>query len=221
MSRAEKETSRDNAGAKESFRKLSFGGKVSHILHYYKWFLLFAVFIAIAVVTLTRDVRTNLKEEPYLRVILVDGNEAACGRTAIFREFAEAFGEKETDSVYVESALKGGDAASLQILSSRIAGGEADVIVLPEDLYREYGARGAFAPLTDILPKEYLSTRENAAAAVTDSLSGEEIECGFFIDGGRLWDELIYPEESKSVIAVCSVSERKETAAEFLKYLLP
>ena len=221
MKKTEKMISKDEAAAKESFQKLSLRGKLSHIWHYYKWFFLLFAGAALIIATLTRDIRTNLQEEPFLRVVLLGGNEAAVERTQLFAEFSKQFAEKDTDEVDVDAALKNGDAASLQILSSRIAGKETDLLVLPENLYREYGQRGAFAPLTDLLPEDYLAAHKDAEVSVIDSLSGEEIICGLFADGGKLEEELIYPAGSQNVIAVCAGSDRKENAAMLMRILLP
>lgn len=213
--------SRDNAEAREGFEKLSPAGKFRHIWHYYKWFILLAVAALIAVITLTRDVGHNLAEERFLNVSLVGGNEAALKMTSVFTGFAEQFGEKESDSVYVDAGLKDNDAASLQILSSRIAGGESDVVAADGESFRQFGERGAFAPLSEVLPEDYLESHREQFVSVKDSLSGEDVACGLAISSGPLVEDHIYAGDGGHVIGICSMAERKDLAAELLMQLLP
>lgn len=213
--------SRDNAEAREGFEKLSPAGKFRHIWHYYKWFILLAVAALIAVITLTRDVGHNLAEERFLNVSLVGGNEAALTMTSVFTDFAEQFGEKESDSVYVDAALKDNDSASLQILSSRLAGGESDVVAADGESFRQFGERGAFSPLSELLPEDYLESHKEQLVSVKDSLSGEDVVCGLVIDNGPLVEDHVYAESSGHVIGICSMAERKDLAAELLMRLVP
>ncbi len=213
------EYSRDDAAARESFEKLSPAAKIKHIWHYNKGVFFLLIAILAAVITLTRDVGHNLAEERFLNVSLVGGNAAAVEGSSAFTRFAEAFGEKETDVVWVDASLKDDDASSVQILSSRLAGGESDVVAAETETFRQLAERGAFSVLADFLPEEYLESHKEQLFSVKDSLSGEEAVCGLRIEGGLLAEDYIYEGNGGHVIGICSLAERKDLAAELLMWL--
>lgn len=214
------EYSADELSARESYEKLSLAGKIKHIWHYYKGFLFLFIVILTAVITITRDVGHNLTKERFLNVSLVGGNTAALERTSAFTRFAETFGEKESDAVYVDASLEN-DAASLQILSSRLAGGESDIVAADVETFRQFGEKGAFAPLSGLLPEDYLESHKEQLFSVKDSLNGEEVVCGIRIEGGLLVEDFVYNGDGSHVAGICSMAEKKNLAAKLLMWLIP
>lgn len=214
------EYSADAVSARESYEKLSLAGKFKHIWHYYKGFFFLFIVILTAVITLTRDVGHNLTKERFLNVNLVGGNAAALERTSAFARFAESFGKNESDAVYVDASLKN-DAASLQILSSRLAGGESDIVAADAETFRQFGEKGAFVPLTGLLPEDYLESHKEQLFSVKDSLNAEDIVCGIRIEEGLLVDDFVYEGDGSHVAGICSMAENKNLAAELLMWLIP
>lgn len=191
---------------KKALEGKSFGYKAKYYIYYYKWYAIGIVAAALLLFSLINTIRNN--KEVVLGVAVVNGVFEA-DYEGFKNDFVSHIGLNEKQDVDIDSGytISAGeqnsfDLQSMQKIFVRMAAGQLDIIIAPEDIFSYFADIGYMTDLRNVLPQEEIDKYDvlighvpddsveavdNANASRHDELSGINIadfpkikESGFF-----------------------------------------
>lgn len=211
---------------REKFGKLSFKEKLGYLWDYYKWVPALVVVLAV-VIAIGVHVAKDSRKETVLSAAIINGikNEGNEG-LKLSEGFAEYIGlDPKTQSLSLDDTylikLADGDQVTVACqtkLMAAIQGETLDLMVMPEDIYRNYLASGAIVRLDEALDGEFLEEEKERWQM---DRRGEDTEDGLYalrVTGSKKLEPLYGSQEVYA--AVPAGAGHREAMEEFLKYLL-
>lgn len=142
------------------FREMTPAQKRSYLWDYWRWPVLAVIVLAVFLISLIRTMVTS--KEPLLSVTLTDAtDEDQDSMTLRVQQFADTQGiprdQLQISNTVVGTAEYGGGAMSQAGMAFyvRLQSGAEDLVVMPEEAFREYAESGYFMDLTDVVPDEW------------------------------------------------------------------
>lgn len=205
------------------FREMTAAQKRSYLWDYWRIPALIVVVVAGILFSVIHSMVTT--KDPLLVVTTVDAGGDTGFRSCV-EAFAQAHGIPEDQYVFgdvtVGTAATGGGAESQQgmALYVRLQAGSEDILILPEETFRDYAAGGYFLDLSDVVPQEWqdrLLVVEQHYDEYEET-QPEPVACG--IRMGDIPGMQDTPYYSGAVIAVSCLPDNYDNAVAFLGELL-
>lgn len=150
----------------------SFGYKAKYYIYYYKWYAIGTLAAVLLVFSLIHTIMTN--KEVVLGVAVVNGVFDA-DYEGFKNEFVSYLGLGEKQDVDIDSGytISAGeqnsfDLQSMQKLFVRMAAGQLDVIIAPEDIFSYFADIGYMTDLRNVLPQEEIDRYDILIGHVPD-----------------------------------------------------
>nr|WP_294466036.1 hypothetical protein [uncultured Sellimonas sp.] len=192
----------------EKLSQMTLKEKIEYLWMYYKIYLLIPV-ILIVLICVGVQMYHGMTEKVLLNLMILDGN-GTLDRTDLEEDITDALGSgKKNEVVKINANLS----ASSEDYNSNIAlttlvGAEAvDVMICPEETYRQYADQGGFMNLEDLIPEEELAGKTSEK----DALILEK--CSYLEQKIGVSYEPVY-------VCIMENAQNKENAAAFLEMLL-
>lgn len=209
---------------REELKKLSgmtWGQRLGYIWDYYKPLLAALLGIVLAI-NLGVTIYHNMQEVDVIQVYMMDANALEVDTEAMAEEFGEYLGGiGKNDVITIDASLTSDrDGTSQYSMASQVkvmalgSTGEMDVIILPEDSYREYLEQGMIKSMDDILSEEQKEKWSNLLAVDSGEIYGVEVQ-----DAPVLQRYNAYP-EGKAYAVISVNASHTDVCDEFLEYLL-
>lgn len=193
---------------KKTWGSMTAGKKLEYLWMYYKGWLIGAVCVALAVclgIMMYKGRHTAV----LLNVVVVGGDNLKGEWLAeSFSRYAEI--EEKEGIVRINTNIPddGGGMTSTTALTTLIGAGTVDVLVCPENVYREYSGHDGFLIMEQVLG-------EGAGG------NGESIlDDGVCLKSGNILEQEGMTGYDKIYAAIPVNSKNQETAARFIEYLL-
>ncbi len=221
-------------------RDLKGKEKLTYFWDYYKWVV---ILIAVGVVVAISIIRAVInKKDISLYVLAVNADPYAqeeVGDT-LFADFMQEHDiDPQKEEVMLNSSIQylGGSSATdiyaMQSIMTIMGSGSADVVMMPEDLYREQASLGAFVPVQFYLSPEEMEALgdriiwvekdpdlSTIAEQGEDDAPGAVYARGILMDSGdKVGASGIYG-DTPPVIGIAGASEKPELAAALVRELL-
>ena len=199
---------------------------MAYFWYYYIWFLLIGAGLAIRVIVMI--VQTVRTPSDYIaEVVLVNGDQLETDESDYFDRFITEKGYEEgEDYLYVDASFQvdvenqsGTSASSFQILAAMFAGGEIDVFISDEGIFRLEAENHGFYDLREVLPEELLEKYEDKLFYCEDPETGEQTPYGFLLDESALYtEETIFA--NVPIVGIASQSSELDVDTDLIEYLL-
>lgn len=211
---------------REKFKNLSFKKKLGYIWDYYKA-VIGGVLVGILVLIICIQTMKSSGKEMVFSAALINAEKTEIGRTTELQEdFEKHLGlDEEKQSLSLDDSyiidLKNGDQVTVACQTKLMASLQADrldLILMPEDIYENYLAAGAFAKLEDMLEPEFLEEVEENW--YPDRREGETEDAVYALKitgSGKLKD--IYGDRAVYLCVPAGASHLEEIRT-FVRYLL-
>ena len=215
---------------KEQQKKLegkTFNEKLQYFWYYYKVHA-FAVLFTIIALSLFISAVLKDSKEPSIYVALINSNLASEQDTTLLSDYVSSRNidteehPAKMDFTMHMSADSVDDAsmASSQKYMSMLSTGKADVILCDKWIIDEYAILDAYENLeTYLKPEDYEKIKDNLYYREVNEKG--KIPVAFYAtDVDKILTDSLYGKKDCPLIAICRTSKRKETAADFIHYLL-
>lgn len=205
------------------FREMTFAQKRSYLIDYWSKPALAVIIIVVALVTLIHTMVTG--KDMLLSVTTVDSGDDQT-ITPYVEQFAADNGIPEDQyvvgDIVVGTAATGGGASSQAGMAFyvRLQGGSEDILIMPEEVFKEYAMSGYFLDLRDVVPKEWQEKLVSVEQRYDDveEVQPEPIACGIYMRDIPIIPDTPYNE--KAVIAISYNPDHYDNAVAFLNALL-
>jgi len=145
------------------FRDMDFKKKISYILDYYKWFILGAIVLAVAMNALIKDVAQNRKPT-YINVEILDSFLGLNPVNPLEEDYINQFGiDLDEYKLLIDTSMALSEntdvstlAANQQKMVAMYVGQEVDVAIGPVSSMERAVTSECFADLSVILPKDLI-----------------------------------------------------------------
>lgn len=205
------------------FKEMTPAQKRSYLWDYWRIPALVVIVVAVFLISLIRSMVTA--KEMLLSVTTVDlGDDTRID--AYVEQYADENGlprdQLVLGDIVVGSAAAGGGASSQAGMAFyvRLQGGSEDVVIMPEEVFLEYGSGGYFLDLTDVVPAEWQEKLIQVEQRYDEmeELQPEPVACGIFLRDIPGMPDTPYYENA--VIAISYNPDHPEMAEDFLNSLL-
>ena len=105
-----------------------------------------------------------------------------------------------------------------QMLFARFIAQDMDTFIADEKVFKSFAGQNAFIPVSDYLSQEQTEEYSDKLYSCANTDTGEVSVCGFWIDGGVLFDNQMYSEPV--LVGLPYGCSDAETAAQFILFLL-
>ena len=221
-------------------RDLKGKEKLTYFWDYYKWVPILIIIAIVIVISIVRAAAN--KKDSALYVLAVNADPYAEEEVAdtLFSDFLQEQGiDPEKEEVLLNTSLQylGGtsttDIYAMQAITTIMGSGSADVVMMPEDLYREEASLGAFVPVQYYLSPEEMEALGDRIIRVEkdpdlsriaeqdeDDAPGATYARGIRMDSNdRIGKSGLYG-DTPPVIGIAYASEKPEMAAALVRELL-
>lgn len=148
---------------RETFKSLSFKGKLTFVWDYYKWFFIIGVAVIVAGSVFIRDYIENNKPT-YLYVEILNSNFGYDSTNTLEQDYIDQFGiDTEANHLFIDYSINLSQEAfdSMMLASqtkmvSLYQAGELDVVMGPVDIMEGPANCDGYGDLTKILPKDLM-----------------------------------------------------------------
>nr|WP_317283407.1 hypothetical protein [uncultured Sellimonas sp.] len=192
----------------EKLRQMSFKEKIEYLWMYYKIYLLVLLVIIVGIYVGVQMYH-GMKEEVLLNVVIMNGKTVE--GTDFEKDVKKAVGvDKKNESVKFNTTITGtGEEYTSKVALTTFIGAESvDVLICPENVYREYKAQDGFVNLEKLLSKEALE-------------SGKVQKDAVVLEKNAYLDETIgVPYEPIYVCVLKNTKNHEESAARFIEMIL-
>ena len=215
---------------KEQHKKLekkSFKEKLQYFWYYYKVHV-FVVLFSILSISLFITAAIKESRDPCIYVALINSSLASDQDTTLLSDYVTSRNIDTTkhpakmDFTMHMSSSSADDAsmASSQKYMSMLSTGKADVILCDKWIIDEYAILDAYENLeTYLAPEDYEKIKDNLYYCEVNGKG--KIPVAFYATNvDKVLTDSLYGKKECPLIAICRTSKRKETAADFIKYLL-
>jgi hypothetical protein len=211
---------------REKFKNLTFRKKLGYIWDYYKA-VIGGILVGIVVLAVCIQTMRSSGKEMIFSAALINAQKTDISKTAELQEdFEEYLGlDEKKQSLSLDDSyiidLKGGDQVTVACQTKLMASLQADrldLILMPEDVYKNYLKSGAFAKLEDKLGKEFLEEMQEFWCMGRREDETEDAVYALKIAGNDKLSD-IYGER-EVYLAVPAGASRIEEIRAFVKYLL-
>lgn len=205
----------------------SFQEKFQYFWYYYKVHV-FAVFFTILVIVLFANAIMKDSKEPSIYVALINSALTAEADTPLLEEYVTLRGiDQEAHPAKLDYTLQMDQSlvndlslASSQKYMSMLTSGKTDVIFCDKWIVDEYAALDAYENLEDYLSAEDFAQIKDRLYYCEVPQKGR-IPVAFYAEGiEKILTEPLYGKKEIPLISICRTSRRKDTAADFIHYLL-
>lgn len=205
------------------FKEMTPAQKRSYLWDYWRIPALVVIVVAVFLISLIHSMVTA--EEMMLSVTMVDSGDDT-SFTAYVEQYADENGiprdQLVIGDIVVGSSATGGGASSQAGMAFyvRLQGGSEDVVIMPEEVFLEYGSGGYFLDLTDVVPLEWQEKLIQAEQRYDEmeETQPEPVACGIYMRDIPGMPDTPYYENA--VIAISYNPDHPETAEAFLNSLL-
>ena len=215
---------------KEQQKKLegkTFEEKFQYFWYYYKIHV-FAILFAIISLSLFISAAIKDSKEPSIYVALINSNLASEQDTTLLSDYVTSRNidievhPAKIDFTMHMSATTADDAsmASSQKYMSMLNTGKADLILCDKWIIDEYAILDAYENLeTYLAPEDYAKIKDQLYYCEVNGKG--KIPVAFYASNvDKVLTDSLYGKKECPLIAICRTSKRKETAADFIKFLL-
>lgn len=205
------------------FREMTPAQKRSYLWDYWRIPALVVIVVAVFLISLIHSMVTT--KEMVLSVTTVDSGDDTSFTTYV-EQYADENGIPRDllviGDIVVGSSATGGGASSQAGMAFyvRLQGGSEDVVIMPEEVFLEYGSGGYFLDLTDVVPLEWQEKLIQAEQRYDEmaETQPEPVACGIYMRDIPGMPDTPYYENA--VIAISYNPDHPETAEAFLNSLL-
>ncbi len=221
-------------------RDLKGKEKLSYFWDYYKWVVILIVIAVVVVITIVRAVVNKKDSALYVLAVNADPYAEEEVTDALFSDFLTEQGiDPQKEEILFNTSIQYIDGTSMtdiyamQALTTIMGSGSADVVMMPESLYREEGSLGAFVPVQYYLSPEemeamgdriiWVETDPDLASIAEqdeDDAPGTTYARGILMDSSdKIGTSGLYG-DTPPVIGIAYASQKPELAAALVRELL-
>lgn len=215
---------------KEQQKKLkdkSFKEKFQYFWHYYKIHV-FAILFAIFTIGLFTSAAIKESREPSIYVTLINSSLTSEADTTLLKDYVksrqidtDAHPAKLDFTLQMDASLTNKvSLASSQKYMSMLSTGKTDVILCDQWIIDEYAALDAYENLeTCLAPEDFAQIKDRLYYCEVNEKG--KIPVAFYAnDVEQVLSASLYGEKNPPLIAIGRTSKRKDTAADFIHYLI-
>lgn len=212
--------------AKPNLKEMPPKKRIEYIWEYYKFHIIVTIVLLTAAISLIHHYVT-LKDN-VLDIMIVNGmtqyEDTAPGINDFFEQ--EGFDSKkeeitvDTSITYIltEDSYQE-DYYTNETLSLRLTVGGVDVFFAPWQVYDAYALSGCMTDLSAVLTEEEMIKYQDLLVYTTDDETKTEYPCGIHLENSKWLADHGYTTEPCTV-GITYTSEHKDTALDFLHYIL-
>lgn len=221
-------------------RDLKGKEKLTYIWDYYKWVLILIVVAVVVVITVVRAVMNKKENALYVLAVNADPYVEEEVTDALFTDFLLEQGiDPQKEEVLLNTSIQylGGasttDIYSMQAITTIMGSGSADVVMMPEDLFRETASLGAYVPVQYYLSPEEMEALgdriiwvekdpdiTSIAEQDEEDAPGATYARGILMDSSDLIGQSGLYGDTLPIIGIAYASEKPELAAALVRELL-
>ena len=215
---------------KEQQKKLEGKSSKEKLQYFWYYYKIHVFVILFTILSLSLFISAVIKEskEPSIYITLINSNLSSEQDTTLLSDYIKSRNIDATknpakmDFTMHMSSSSADDAsmASSQKYMSMLSTGKADVIFCDKWIIDEYAVLDAYENLeTYLAPEDYDKIKDNLYYC--DVNGKGRIPVAFYASNvDKILTDSLYGKKECPLIAICRTSKRKETAADFIKYLL-
>ena len=221
-------------------RDLKGKEKLTYFWDYYKWVVILIAVGIIVAITIIHAVVNKKENALYVLAVNADPYVQEEVTETLFADFLQEQGiDPQKEEVLLNTGIQylGGtsttDIYAMQSIVTIMGSGSADVVMMPEDLYREQASLGAFVPVQYYLSSEEMEALGDRIIWVEkdrdlttiaeegeDDAPGTAYARGIRMDSGdKVGVSGLYG-DTPPVIGIAGASEKPELAAALVRELL-
>jgi len=210
----------------QKFKELSFKEKLEHIIYYYKWHIIIAIFLMIFSGSLIKGFIEQDKNIPLgtlsFQGVATDFEKIEAWEDMVTQKIKKADTQQKVRVDFYSISLDGFDeysTANMQKYVTLAAVGELDVVCVDEDFFISQAELGTFMPL-DTLP-ELSVIIENNKGNIKKLIPKEQTEehiYGIKVTDLDAFKDLGYNPEGM-IMAISASSKRLSYCIEILKFI--
>ncbi len=221
-------------------RDLKGKEKLTYFWDYYKWVVILIAIGIIVMITIIRAVSQKKDNALYVLAVNADPYAGEEVKDGLFTDFLTKQGiDPEKEEVMLNTSIQylGGSSPSdiyaMQAFTTIMGSGSADVVMMPEDLYREQASLGAFVPVQYYFSPEEMEALGDRIIRVEkdpdlfsfaeqdeDDAPGTTYARGIRMEStDRIGESGLYG-DTPPVIGIAYASEKPELAAALVRDLL-